>query len=106
MGLAENVQQIFEGKIPQESIVVKTTYQNPEIQIYGSTGRGFRVPVERVEDFIAELQEKCVEPSTTYQFGETGETFDLPGFKLPNVAQYLREARDIGTAFAEFIKLF
>lgn len=106
MGLVDDLQRIFEGKMPEGTMLVRITHGSSEVQIYGVNGRGLSIPIDRVEAFIAELEERCVDPQTMYQFGENDETFDVPGFKLPKASRYLREARDIGVQFAEYNKIF
>ncbi len=87
-------------------MLVRTMHGSSEVQVCGVNGRGMRLPVDRVDDFIAELEERCVDPQTLYRFGKADETFDVLGFKLSKVSRYLREARDIGVHFAEYDKLF
>ncbi len=106
MGLVEDLQRIFSGKMPEGAMLVRTTHGSSEVQVYGVNGSGMSLPIDRVDDFIAELEERCVDPQTVYRFGQANETFDVPGFKLPKVSRYLREARDIGVHFAEYNKVF
>ena len=106
MGLVEDLHLIFEGKMPEGAMLVRTIHGSSEVQIYGVNGRGLSLPFDKVDDFIAELKERCVDSQITYRFGQTDKTFDVPGFKLPKVSRYLKEARDIGVHFAEYNKVF
>ncbi|MBI1972963.1 hypothetical protein HYS50_03085 [Candidatus Woesearchaeota archaeon] len=62
MGLVEDLQRIFDGKMPEGAMLVRTTHGSSEVQVYGVNGRGMSLPVDRVDDFIAELEERCVDP--------------------------------------------
>ena len=106
MGLVEDLQRIFDGKMPEGAMLVRTTHGSSEVQVYGVNGKGMSLPADRVDDSLAELEERCVDPQAVYRFGKTDETFDVPGFKLLKVSHYLREARDIGVHFAEYNKIF
>ncbi len=106
MELFEDLQSIFYGKMPEGVMIVRTTHGSSEIQVYGVNGRGISLPLDRIDNFIAELEKICVDSQTTYRFGKNDETFDIPGFKLPKTSRYLREARDIGVHFAQYNKIF
>jgi len=106
MGLVDDLQRIFEGKMTEGAMLVRTTHGSSEIHVYGVSGRGLSVPVDRVDDFIAELEARCIDPQTMYRFGENDKTFDIPGSKLSKASRYLREARDIGVHFADYNKIF
>jgi len=106
MGLVEDLQKIYQGKLPEGSMLVRTTHGSTEVQIYGISGKGIILPVDRVDEFIADLEKRCPDAEYIYQFGENNETFDFPGHKLSKISRYLREARDIGVKFAEYTKIF
>lgn len=106
MGLAEDSERISGSQLPEGYMAVRTTHGNPKIHIYGVNGMGISLPVDKVDDFIAELEKICIDSQTLYQFGEGDETFDFPGYKLQKASDYLKEARDIGVHFANYTKIF
>ena len=106
MDLFDTLQRISDGRLPEGSMAVKTTHKSSEIQIYGVSGTGLSVPVDEVEEFIAELEQKCTDPTTLYTFEDHGASFEIPGIKLSKAALYLREARDSGVHFAKYVKIF
>ena len=106
MGIVETLAAIVEGKIPDGAMLVRTTHGAKDIEVYGINKNGFRVPMERAEEFITCMMQTCTDPKTLYQFGSGESMVEIPGDKREKVARYLREARDVGGQFARYQKMF
>ena len=95
-----------EGKIPDGALLVRTTHGAKEVELYGTNKRGIRIPLDKVDDFIGELEQTCIDSQTLYKLGREESFMEVPGFKVQKVSQYLREARDIGVMLAQYQKIF
>ena len=106
MDLVTAVKSISEGKVPEGAMVVQTTHGSSEINLYGIKGKGFSVPVDKVEEFIEELKATCTDSRTLYKLGQEDTAVEIPGNRVDKVANYLRQARDIGVMLASYQQMF
>ena len=106
MSLIEDLQRIYEGKMPKGCMLVRTAYGSSKVEIYGTNQRGLAMPLNKIEKFISELEKKCTDPQTIYELGKSGKEIEIPGFKLPGLVQYLRQARKAGVYLAEYNRIF
>ena len=105
--LVEDLEAIFEGRIPEGMMLVRTTYGSKDVEIYGVNLRGFKIPLDKIDKFIGDLEKTCTNAETLYSIAEEDRPAMLiPGFKLSKTVQYLREARDVGIKFASYNQLF
>jgi hypothetical protein len=108
-GLTEALAAIAQGTLPEGSMVVRTSHGSEVIELFGTNGKGIAVPVDMVDEVIADLEGACTDPETLYRFpvGEEGnEVLEMPGSKIAKVAQYLRQARDDGRELAKYEMIF
>jgi hypothetical protein len=96
MAIIDDLSAIFEGKMPEGRMFVKTTNNAKDVELYGTNRKGFKIPLDRIEEFIGELEQTCGDPDISYKLGKDDSSVEIPGFKIEKTAHYLREARDIG----------
>jgi len=106
MRFIEGLKAISKGRVPEGAMVVKTTHGAKEVVLEGTNGRGFKIALDQIDPFIAGLEQECADPETMYRVGDGEKPVEIPGFKVPKVAQYLREARDLGVQLGEYTKIF
>lgn len=102
MTILEDLKAIANGKIPKDSMCVKTTHNATTIELYGTNQNGLTIPLTQIEEFIGELEKICGDPEILYQLNDV----EISGLKIQKVARYLREARDFGIHFASYTKMF
>lgn len=106
MAIVEDLEAISEGRMPSGKMAVRTTHGARDIVLRGTNGNGFKIPLDQVDSFIRELEQTCVNSYTLYRLGREDCAVEIPGFKVPKVARYLREARDTGVHFANYHMIF
>jgi len=106
MGVSEVMQAISEGRVPDGYMVVMTSHGSSEVRLYGVNQMGCIIPIERIEDFIKELETSCTDPETLYEFQAGDQVIEIPGYKVPKIALYLRRARDVGVELREYRQVF
>lgn len=106
MDLIEDLQRISEGKMPKGTMLVRTTHGSSKVGIYGTNQRGRAIPLDKIDEFISELEEQCKDPRTLYVLGEGNKTVEIPGFKVSGLVRYLKQARDVGVKLAEYNRIF
>ncbi|MFA5986041.1 MAG: hypothetical protein WC819_01680 [Parcubacteria group bacterium] len=106
MDISDAIKFLSEGDTPPAVMMVATKNGSAEVHLYGINGHGCAIAVEKIEEFLTELAALCVDSKTLYQIKVGEESMDIPGFKLPSIYAYLREARDIGTTLNSYQKYF
>ena len=115
MGLIEDLEALSKGEVPERCMVIRTTHNAKSIELYGINKRGFNIPLDRIDFFLEELEKKCSDPKTLYKFYMKGnpsenkspaDPVEIPGFKVPEIKQYLKQARDIGILLRGYQRIF
>ena len=106
MTIIDNLETVCEQEVPIGSMLARTTLGATNVDLYGTNGRGFRVPLNRIDEFIGELGGICIDPEGVYRLGNENSSVEIPGNRLAKVEKYLNEARSFGVKFREYRKTF
>ena len=106
MNMKDDLKAIFEEKIPEGRMLVRTSHNAQDVELYGINQRGFKIPLSKVDAFIGELERVCTDSEMIYGFGEGESCVEIPGIEVNKIARLLRQARDIGVTLASYQMVF
>lgn len=108
MSLTTNILDALNGKIPKGSMLVKTSHHSDNIEFYGANGKGFKIPIEEVDDFISELEKLDPNVNSIIEIDEHKGEHEVvvPGNRIPMAIQYLKFAKTTGIELRSFSQSF
>jgi len=103
---AKDLEAILNGKMPEGGMLVRTTNGSQSVELYGTNGKGFKIPVNEIDGFTSELKQMGEDPNTLYTLESGEHQVTIPGSKVSKASLYLKQARDIGVKLAEYKQFF
>lgn len=104
MSLTTDILDVLNGKIPEGSMMVKTSHHSNNVEFYGANGKGFKIPLKEVDNFINEL--KGLDPDVNSIIEIDKHEVIVPGNRIPMAIRYLKFAKTTGVELKSFSKLF
>jgi len=104
MTLTTDLLDVLNGKIPEGSMIVKTIHNSDNVELWGINGKGFKIPLEEVENFVGELKKFNHDEDLILKRDE--HEVVVPGNRIAKAIQYLEFAKRTGVKLKEFKQIF
>lgn len=104
MSLTIDILDVLNGKIPKGSMLIKTSYHSDNVEFYGANGKGFKIPLKEVDNFIGELEKLDRNVNSIIEIDK--HEVLVPGNRIPTAIRYLKFAKTTGVEINSFNQLF
>lgn len=104
MSIGEDLAVMLEGKMPEGSMMVSTTHNSDNVEMYGTNGHGFKIPFKELDEFIKELEKG--DRNAMMVLEKDGFEVMVPGHMISKTIQYLKHAKTFGVKLGEYKQIF